>query len=295
MIFNDKPLKIGIGLIGAGAVGRTLAKSISHVGLRLTVIVDRHAGVARDLAQSLGIDRAGSDFNLIQDDTRLLIVAVPDDQLVVVDRIIIKLLPLTNLDGVAHVSGALAGEALTGLAAANVPVGSLHPLQTFPAKGPTPTLNDVYFAVEGDDRLVPLLMDLVKLIGGLPVRLPSQGKSVYHAAAVFAANFIPVLMREAHELMLTAGVPESLIRPMLGPLMRSSLENCLELGELKSLTGPVARGDVETIRQHLKTLQALSPGTLAIYRMLSLKALELAIESGLSDDLAEKVHVELKR
>lgn len=278
-----------IGLIGAGAVGSILARALSQAGYTVKVIVDRSAGAAKTLAQAIGAERSGTDFALLRQDVGLLLIAVPDDQIPAVDRALGKLLPQMNFAGAAHTSGTLTGSALTRLAEGGVPVGSMHPLQTFPAKGPSPLLQNVYFALEGDGRLVPTLAALVDAMGGIPVEMPSEGKIAYHTAAVMASNFIPVLLREARELMLTAGIPEEQILPMLAPLMRSSLENCLKSGETQALTGPVARGDAATIQRHVNLLKAGSPGTLAIYRMLSLKALELALEKGLSDEAADKV------
>jgi predicted short-subunit dehydrogenase-like oxidoreductase (DUF2520 family) len=284
-----------LGLIGAGAVGSALAQALARAGFSFSVILGRSAGLVKKLAQEVVAPRAGSDYALIGKDTRFLLIAVPDDQIAAVDRLLGKRLPNLDLAGVMHTSGVLPGSALETLSQAGVPVGSIHPLQTFPAKGPNPDLKGVYFAIEGDERLLPVLNDMAFGIGGTPITISSQGKAAYHAAAVFASNFIPVLLREARELLFAAGVPDSQVRPMLAPLMRASLENCLKSGESEALTGPVARGDAATIRLHLEALKDVGAGTLAIYQMLSLKALELALEKGLSEEAADRVQSELTR
>jgi predicted short-subunit dehydrogenase-like oxidoreductase (DUF2520 family) len=261
--------------------------------LTITTILDRHSGAARSLAQSLDVARSGSEVSLIGKDRTLLIIAVPDDEIAKVDQTLAKHLPQMDLAGVVHTSGALAGSEFKRLSAAGVPVGSLHPLQTFPHKGPSPTLKGIYFTVEADEILRPVLFRLVQKMGGLPLELPAEGKSLYHTAAVFASNFLPVLLREARELLVAAGIEEANVRPMLAPLMRTSLENCLNGGEVEALTGPIARGDAATIRRHLEVLGQTSPGTRALYQMLSLKTLELALEKGLSDEAVDKLHEEL--
>jgi predicted short-subunit dehydrogenase-like oxidoreductase (DUF2520 family) len=282
-----------IALMGAGAVGKALAEALLKAGFTLSTILDRSPGAARSLAQSLGVPRFGSEVVLIGKDRTLLFIAVPDDEILSVDQSLAKHLSQLDLIGAVHTSGALPGAELQRLSAAGVPVGSLHPLQTFPQSGQSPTLKGIYFAFEGDVSLRPILIELVKMLGGIPVNLPSEGKSLYHASAVFASNFIPILLREARQLLTAAEIPDEMVRPMLAPLMRTTLENCLQSGEVKALTGPVARGDAATIRRHLQVLQEISPGTQALYRMLSLRALELAVEKGLANEAIDQIHKEL--
>jgi len=278
-----------LALLGAGAVGRALARSLSQAGYTLTAILDRQAPSARELAREVSAGRAGSDPALLRRDTDLLIVAVPDGQIAAVDRAVARRLPELALAACLHTSGALPGSEFQRLAQAGVAVGSLHPLQTFPARGPSPALQGTYFALEGDSALVASLRAVVERLGGIPVEIRSEGKAAYHAAAVFASNFLPVLLRLALELLTEAGVAREQGSAMLAPLMRRSLENVLTLGETAALTGPVARGDAATVQRHREALNRSSPAGEALYRMLSLKALELALEQGLDSARADLV------
>jgi predicted short-subunit dehydrogenase-like oxidoreductase (DUF2520 family) len=183
---------INIAIIGAGAVGKALAEALCRAGYAVSTILDRTPRTARKLAQALGASRSGSEISLIGTESTLVIVAVPDDEIAKVDKSLAKQLSTLNLAGVAHTSGALPGSELEQLSAAGVPVGSWHPLQSFPHKGPPPSLKGVYMAVEGDATLKPILTELTLKLGGVPVDLPAEGKTLYHAAAVFASNFIPV-------------------------------------------------------------------------------------------------------
>ena len=276
-------------------MGSTLARALHGAGYEITALVDKRATTARDLAKELALERCVASFQQIGKETQLLIVAVPDSLISDVDHSIAKILPQTTLLACAHTSGALPGSVLQETAAVGIPVGSLHPLQTFPSKGKSPSLRGIYFAVEGDPPALELLDDLVVKLGGMPIHVPSDGKAVYHAAAAFASNFLPGILRSSLDLLDSIGIPPAQGRKMLAPLMRQSLENCLQLGEVEALTGPVARGDAVTVQRHLEAIGEVSPAVASLYRILSLKTLELADEKGLSDEQFTAVHGALNR
>jgi predicted short-subunit dehydrogenase-like oxidoreductase (DUF2520 family) len=278
-----------IGLIGAGAVGKALASAIAQTGMALQCVIDKSAARARELALAVGAPRSGTDYRLIGSDVELLIVAIPDDQLPDLDRTLARKYADFSVNACVHTAGALPGSILEELDANGVSVGSLHPLQTFPKQGPPPSLQGVYFTLEGDENLTATLKVLVQKIGGIPVVIPADKKAVYHAAAVFASNFLPVLVRESLDLLGQAGIREETGHQMIAPLMRESLENCLHHGAAEAITGPVMRGDVETIRLHLEALKESSADASVIYRILSLKALELAVERGLPTADADRI------
>lgn len=270
-------------------MGSALASALSEAGFPLMAIVDQRAAKARDLAQQVGADRAGADLGLIQEDTQILIIAVPDERIADVARALSKTLPLLRWSACAHTSGALCASELANLSASGSPVASLHPLQTFPEPGPAPSLQGVFFTLEGDPEAVEILRALVNQIGGIPIGIPSASKAVYHAAAVFASNFLPVLLQATLDLLADTNIAEDQCRRMIAPLMRQSLENCLKLGPAEALTGPLARADAATVRRHLQVLQSQHPRLAPVYRMLSLKALELATEKGLSDEELDRL------
>lgn len=222
-------------------------------------------------------------------DTHLLIIAVPDTQIAIVDRSIAKIIPKIHLQACVHTSGALPGSVLTNVSTCGVAIGSLHPLQTFPSKQKSPSLEGVYFAVEGDPAALELLQVLTVQLKGISVLIPSERKALYHASAVFASNFLPAILRVSVELLNELGISPSRGRKMLAPLMENSLENCLRASETEALTGPIARGDAPTVAMHLEAIRSISPSATAIYRMLSLKTLEIAVERGLDESSFESI------
>jgi predicted short-subunit dehydrogenase-like oxidoreductase (DUF2520 family) len=230
----------------------------------------------------LSLHAVVQSISRLTDNTQLLIIAVPDTEISTVDQQISRELPAIDLKACVHTSGALPASILQRIAQRGILTGSLHPLQSFTLHQPA-SLEGVYFALEGSDELQKLLETLVSALGGIPIRIPEDGKPLYHASAVFASNFIPPLLRAAVELLAELGISERQARQMLGPLMQQTVDHCIKSGEEKALTGPVARGDQVTVEKHLREINNVNPTLLPLYRILSLKALELAAERGLDD------------
>ncbi len=271
-------------------MGSAFARALSEAGYPLLTFIDRQRSRCDELLKFIPEAHSATDLNSIRLETEILLICVPDDQIAAVDHGLRKRLPKLRLQACAHTSGAYQAGCLKSAVASNIPVASVHPLQTFPRGHAAVTLKAIYFAIEGDSSARGILEKLVADIGGKSFNVAAEQKMLYHAAAVMVSNFIPVLLRSAAELMVSSGVSEEEYLRMMAPLIRQSLENSLKMGPAHALTGPLARGDAGTVEGHLKTLQAESPAALALYRILSLKALQLAIEKGLPDEQVEKLH-----
>ena len=123
-------------------------------------------------------------------------------------------------------------------------------------------------------------------MGGVGVSIPLSQRPLYHAAAVFASNYLAGLMNAAARLMAQAGVPEDEAVAAILPLARGGLENLERMGPVRALTGPISRGDLETIRLHLRTLE---PRERVLYAALGRELLHLAREGGLEATDAEEI------
>ena len=178
-----------------------------------------------------------------------------------------------------HCSGALSVEVLAPLHARGYHVGSIHPLQALahPITG-AERLRGSWFAISGEPEALADARRLVAELDGETLAIPVSRRPLYHAAAVVASNYLPVLTALAARLLVLAGVDEDDAVPALLPLMRGTLENIAELGLGSALTGPIARGDVETVRLHLKSLPEREA---RLYRELGREAVELAETVGL--------------
>lgn len=211
-----------------------------------------------------------------------VLIAVPDDAIADVARM---LAAAGMHSGIAlHTSGAHGPDTLAQLASAGVACGTLHPLQTVanPEEG-VRVLPGVAFAIDGAPQAAAWAGRLVSRLDGLALHVPAASRPLYHAAAVMASNYVTALMSSAVMLMGEAGIQEDVAWRALEPLARTSVENALRIGPAAALTGPIARGDSETVRGHLAALKQAPPVVENLYRAVGLATLELARRQGLAD------------
>jgi predicted short-subunit dehydrogenase-like oxidoreductase (DUF2520 family) len=160
-------------------------------------------------------------------------------------------------------------------------VASIHPLQVFadPAKA-LETLPGIYYAIEGSDKAMELAVKMVNQLQGKLLLIPTGRKVLYHVAGVFAANYLMVLIDLALHIMQDLGETQEDAFDAFLPLMVGALQNVESLGVGEALTGPIARGDAATIRNHLEALEQLRPEIGEIYRTLGKEAVSIALRAG---------------
>ncbi len=183
-----------------------------------------------------------------------------------------------------HLSGALSIEVLGDLRRKGASVGAIHPIQTFATLGRAiELLPGSYFGVTADPGALPAAMELAEALGGKPIAIADSDKPIYHAAACVASNFFVALVDCAERLMESAGVPREVAAKCLLPLIEGTLSNVEALGPMEALTGPIARGDVDTVAGHLKALEENAPEELAVYVALARRTAEIALRRGSID------------
>jgi predicted short-subunit dehydrogenase-like oxidoreductase (DUF2520 family) len=265
-------------ILGAGRMGQGLARALQEHEVALVSRRGRPPAAPMGLypgSRADAVRRAGA-----------VILAVPDD---VITPLAAELAAEGSVGAdhtVLHLSGLLDRQALASLASTGAALGSFHPLQTIadPATAPE-HLAGAYAALEGDERAVELGRRLAGALGMLSVRLPAEGKPAYHAGAAIVANYTTVLLAVAQRLAVAAGVSEETAVRLYLPLLRGTAVN-LEAGPAAALTGPVRRGDAQTVRAHLAVLAGADA---RLYRLLGAEALRLAREAGLPADAADRV------
>lgn len=214
-----------------------------------------------------------------------VLLAVPDSAIVSVTRQLAGELPPRT--PVLHTSGAAGTELLGAAADLRHPTGTMHPLVALADTGAdAERLTGAWFAVEGEPEARALAERLVRALEGRVLAIAPGSKALYHAAAVFASNYLVSLLAVAERLAAGAGVEEKSAREALISLARGALENVSRSGPAAALTGPLARGDHETVRAHLS---ALSARDRAIYSVLARETLALARERGLPPGTAEAI------
>ena len=274
---------------GRGNLGRSLARAWRRAGHRVLLTPARNGVPA--LVRALRSRPRAVVFLTVPDGAVASLageVAAADD------------IPATV--AFAHCSGALALSVLDRLAL-RYQVGSFHPLQSFPQPRPPDAFRGSLVAVDASaPALRRRLGRLARDLGAKPRGVEDADRVVYHAAAVFASNYLVALAGEAVELMETIGWTESEAVRGLVPLMRGALDEVARRGPTAALTGPIRRGDVETVNRHLEALAALDAGSpkgkarkADLYRMLGQIALEIAARAGLEPTAARRVNRALTR
>lgn len=186
-----------------------------------------------------------------------------------------------------HLSGALSAEVLAPLHARGYAVGTFHPLQSLadPVAGAR-RLPGSWISIAGEAPAVATARRLLRDLGSPELQVPVTRRPLYHAAAVSASNHVVALIGLAARLLTQAGVPEEDAVPALLPLVRGTLDNVESLGVRRALTGPLARGDVETLRLHLMSLE---PRERDVYRCLASELLETIGSDELEPEVGEEI------
>ena len=218
----------------------------------------------------------------------ILFLAVPDSAVRDMAARVASLDPPREL-AIVHLSGAMGLDALGTLA--HNPRGSFHPLQSFPFPRDPSAFRGITVAVDASTPdLRRRLAKLARQLGAKPKHVPAEQRARYHAAAVFASNFIDVVVSEAVNLLERAGWTRDEATKALLPLIDGAVANIRRKGTVKALTGPIRRGDAETVSRHLAVMDRPD-----LYRMLGLVALEIAKEAGLDPAAAERTRRALTR
>ncbi|MCX6567047.1 MAG: DUF2520 domain-containing protein [Candidatus Aminicenantes bacterium] len=269
-----------IAIIGTGRLGTSLGNALARAGHEIAGLADTDLRAARRAKKIIGAGRAMKDPAAAARPADVVFIAVPDDALPrVVDE-----LRAGEIDGrgktILHTSGAEPASRLGPLACRGAAVGSMHPAQSFP-KPTTPAshFQGVVFGLEGDPAAVRTAKSIVRDLGGRPIILTCEQKTLYHAACVLASNLFVPLFELAVETMAAAGVPAAEAKKALLPLVEGTLRNVKVLNAAEALTGPLARFDFGTVERQLRALRRV-PRAREAYRTIGLTTLELLKKRG---------------
>lgn len=219
--------------------------------------------------------------------TTVLILAVPDSALAEVAHYVAMAGPAPPGCAAFHLSGALSTDVLSLTHTAGYAVGSIHPLQSVADPWLSgDRLIGAAFAIAGEPAAIAAARRLVDALSGVPLVIPPSLRPIYHAAAVVASNYLIAVLALAARLLEQASVAPDDVLPALLPLVRGTLDNLEHLGVAAALTGPIPRGDAETVRLHLARL---SPADRLLYCGLGIELLRLARDAGLDERRAMEI------
>lgn len=263
-----------IGIIGGGKVGSTLAR---HLSTRLVSIVGSSSEKTIHLATKYKVPFMTHAELAAKAD--LVLLTVPDRQIAIVAKSLAaeaQQEPAMQNTIYLHCSGSLDLSPLKPLQDVGASIGSLHPLQSF--AGANTVLKGIYMAIDGDEKAQQAAHELATILEGRSFHVPAEDRPLYHAAACICANYTVTLQAMAQELMhrwLEPTKPSGTAWQALLPLFQGVATN-LEKAENpgSALTGPIARGDVNTVQSHLAVLPK---NMIPVYKQLGIATTQLAL------------------
>ena len=235
-------------IIGAGKVGKTLGRLWSLNGtFTVQDVLTRSALSAQQAVDFIDAGRPIVHFSALQP-ADIYLIAVPDDQIESCCAALADTGLLAAGNIVFHCSGARSSALLSSAAQCGAAVASIHPIRSFaiPAQV-VKHFAGTYCGAEGEAHALALMHVAFTEIGAEWVMIDTDAKIIYHAASVFASNYLVTLLDVAQQAYVQSGIAPDVALKLMGPLVRETTENVLRSGTLKALTGPIARGDLATV------------------------------------------------
>lgn len=268
---NWKRSKSSVGLVGAGRVGSALLLQLKKKHYPVVGIYDKKSKKSRECYRLLKLKYQRMTLEAVASHANLIFIATPDREISGVYLQLYRYLKPKTF--IAHLSGAFSSDIFKKKK--GVHRLSIHPIQTFPGlQSALTSLPGSFISLEGDAKAIKVGKKIVRDLSGQAILIPKKFKPLYHTMCVFATNFLVVLLNRAEKI----GHKLRLKNPMknLMPMVKQTIANIEKLGTVKSLSGPVERGEVAVVRAHLKALKKYAPELLDLYLVITHHALSLA-------------------
>ncbi len=275
---NDRDPSIGI--VGTGILGKGLALALAAKGYQVAGVHNRSPDSARWLADRVPGCRVMGTAQELADRAGLVFITTPDSVITQVSSEI----AWRSGQGVAHCCGSASTSILQPAIDQGAVAGAFHPFQTFAGLGEpsdaASRLIGVTFAIAGGGWVADFLRRLAESLEGLPILISDNDRPLYHASGVLVSGHVAALLQSAVEMWRSLGFSQQQAIQSLYPLCRATLEAAAKDGVTASATGPVYRGDVDTLRSHFEALLQRLPQYLPLYGALTAASLPVAVERG---------------
>lgn len=270
-----------ISIVGAGVVGTSFGYLLRKKGYKIIGIASRSIKSAKDSAKFIG---EGTPYSSNLDaaiGAEIIFITTPDDMIKGVCDELADGGAIKDSSFVFHMSGALPSSILASAAKKGASVASIHPLQSLATRMEAiANLPGSYFNIEGDKKAVVISRRIVRDLGGKEMIIPTEGKVLYHAGAVFASNYLITIFSSGIELLGIAGIPKTKALKGLLSLVNGTVKNIERVGIPIALTGPVQRGDTKIIEGHIIEISKSFPCILDLYCQLGKKTVGVALKKG---------------
>ncbi len=279
-------------IVGCGRVGIALARHLAASGYRPAGFASKSVSSAKKAAEAAGSGApVSADPRDVAPMAEIVFITTPDGAIRQTADLLARHKAVVKDTVVLHCSGALPSTEMESLGDCGAHIGGLHPLQSFAGgnseKNP---FKGIMMAAEGREAAVKIAWQIAQSLGAKPFEIHTDKKRLYHASAVVASNYLVTLMNLSLHLLMASGVPSQNAWEVLKPLVEGTLFNIEKAGIPRALTGPIARGDVETVEGHLAEMGRKAPACLDLYRSLGRHTIEIALaRGGLSEEAASRL------
>ena len=266
-----------LSVIGGGHVGRALGRLFAQAGapFALQDVLARSPDSARRAVDFIGAGTPADGYGALRP-ADVYMLSVGDDQIVPACAALAAAVPLRGAI-VFHCSGALASDRLQAAREAGAHVASVHPIRSFADPGAVAAaFAGTFCGIEGDPQALAVLEPALLAIAARPVAIDAAAKTVYHAAAVFASNYLTTVLDAALRAYQAAGIPEATARELARPLVTETVANVFRLGAAPALSGPIARGDMATVARQQQAVSQWDAPTGELYQALVAPTVNLA-------------------
>jgi len=292
--------RFNVGIIGAGTVGSVLGRLLINKGHRVACVVSRTMTSARRAGRFLRCRNVTTSLDEIPAGINLLLITVPHDAIAGVAS---ALAATDRLDfrklWVCHASGMLTAAVLDPLAQRGSRVFSFHPLQTFPRSfHPRDILESargIFYGVDGSPKAIAAAGRLARELDGQIIVIPPERREFYHAACVVASNHLTTLMWVLERMFHVLGTRGRKFSRVFESIMTTTLRNVTSTSPAKALSGPVARGGIDTVGGHLASIRKHLPEIMPYFIAMTAESVRLAKEKGSIDEACFEAMMDLVR
>jgi len=282
--------KDSIAILGMGKVGTAVGYLLRSKGYEIVGVADISAASAEKGAEYTGGKVCVSPVDAAsQADT--VFITTGDDAISPVFEEISKKGGVTAGNKVVHMSGAGGLDLLKSARQAGAYIASIHPIQSFAdVEGAVQNIPGSTFGITADDEIKDWAARIVRNLGGIPFFVSDVDRPLYHAAACMASNYLVTLMYMVEEVYETVGLSREDAARSFWPLVTGTIKNIETGGTVQSLTGPISRGDIGTLKKHLQAFRDRLPELLVVYRIMGAFTVDIGLKKKtLSPERAEEI------
>jgi len=268
-----------IGFIGAGKVGMAMGIFWKNKGVSITGYFSRKMTSAKRAATDTS-SKVYHDVNELIRYSDIIGITTPDDSIQEVATNLSSTTAKWDEKIIFHMSGVHSSEILSSLKNKGATICSVHPM--YPFDDPhhaAANLNQAFFTLEGNGKRLHQIKELLEMSGLSWTTINGKEKILYHTAASLLSNYMVTLLHVGFHMLQDVGISEKKRLEISQPLVQRTLDNIFRSGTEKALTGPIARGDLETVKKHIQRLRD-NPEWLKIYQVLGIQTVLLAEQAG---------------